>query len=291
MKNKTVLGLIREEKIRVIGINAKELVQELCMINKTMPNASAALGRTAAIVSLIGALNPNEEQINVTVDGDGPLGKIHVQYYDNGKIKGYVDNPSTPILINDQNKLDVKGVVGTTGTITIIKKNSLKTDSYGTIEIISGEISEDFTYYFAISEQTPSVVSAGVLVDQYGQITSSGAIIIQLLPGALEEDIVFVENSIEKISNVSSKLIENDDIELFLKDIFPDILILSTKEINYSCNCSYEDMLSKINTLSLIDLKDIKEVDSQIETICHWCNTKYLFNEEVIETLILNKEK
>ncbi|MEG0283926.1 MAG: Hsp33 family molecular chaperone HslO [Erysipelotrichales bacterium] len=291
MKDMLYRGVALNKAVRVIGINSKNIVSQMALKHQTTPCASAALGRTISIVALMGNMLKNNDSIIVNIDGDGPLGQIHTKFYDGNKIKGYVDNPQVEIKINDANKLDVKGVVGTNGTLSVILKQGLKNDYHGSIPLVSGEISEDFTYYFAVSEQTPSIVSAGVLVDKDMNVTSSGAIIIQLLPEACEEDIEYLENSLSKVSDISKTLLDNPNILDLFNDIFDDFELLEQEEILYECDCSYEDMQSKIATLSLEDLNEIKIEDKGLEAVCPWCNTEYFFDEDAIDKIIDIKNK
>ncbi|MDF9866578.1 molecular chaperone Hsp33 [Bacilli bacterium PM5-3] len=287
--NNAIRGIALNNAVRILGINSVEITREVQQKLDLSPCASAALGRTMSITALIGLMQKNEDKVLVTIDGNGPIGKIHTQYLGDNKIRGYVDNPRVETVINEQKKLDVKSVVGTQGTLSVIIKQGLKHDYYGSVPLVSGEISEDFTYYFASSEQTPSVVSAGVLVDKDESIISSGAIIIQLLPDAQEKDIQYVESCLDSISNLSKKLENNISIESFIKEIFPDFELLESSTMKYECLCSYDDMYSKISTLSIEDLTEIKDEDHGIETVCPWCNDKFWFNEETLEEIIQNK--
>ncbi|MDR1781670.1 MAG: Hsp33 family molecular chaperone HslO [Bacilli bacterium] len=286
-----IRGLALNNEVRVYGINSTEIVRTAQQKLNTSACASAALGRVLSIVSLMGIMSNDQEQIIVTIDGNGPLKKIHAHYMANHTIRGYVDNPQVEVLINDQKKLNVKEIVGTQGTLSVMIKYGLKQDYFGMTNLISGEISEDFAYYFASSEQIPSVVSAGVLVDKDGTIISAGAIIFQLLPQASETTIQYLENCIDKISNISSKLKEDNDIMHVINNVFEDFTLLEKTNVTYNCPCTKEEFYYKIATLSIKDLKQIKEEDHQIEAICPWCNTKYHFNEQEIDQIIKDKLK
>ena len=285
-----IRGIALNNSVRILAINSTEIIKNVQKQLGTTPCASAALGRTLSITALIGLMQKNEDRVLIQINGNGPLGKIHTQYLGNGKVRGYVDNPNVEIIINKQNKLGVKEVVGIEGTLDVTIMQGLKNDYHGSVPLVSGEISEDFTYYFAISEQIPSVVSAGVLVDTDTTISSSGAIIIQLLPNADEDDIQYVESCVEKVSDLSRKLLEHNDINKFINDIFPDFELLEEKEIVYECLCSFEDMQSKISTLSIDDLEEIKNEDHGIEAVCPWCNSKYWFDEIKLDEIIKYKK-
>lgn len=288
MKN-TIRGVALNESIRILAINSTNIVRELCLNHQTTPCASAALGRSISIVSLMGQMHKNDDQLSIIIAGGGEIGKIHLQYLGNQKVRGYVDNPNVGVYLNEQNKLDVKRVVGTTGEIYVSVDKDLKSTYQSTSPIVSGEISEDFTYYFATSEQTPSVVSAGVLVNKDNLVISSGAIIIQLLPNASEEEIIAVEKIIPEISNLSTKLLDNDNINDFVLSLFPDFNMLDDSSTTVDCFCNEDDIYSKIQTLSLDDLNDILENEKHIEAICPWCNKKYHFNEQQVKDMIKNR--
>jgi molecular chaperone Hsp33 len=285
-----IRGLALNNEVRVYAINSTDILKTMYQQFKTTPCASAALGRSLSIGALMGLMNNDQEQIYISIDGGGPLGKIHLNYLGNYQIRGYVDNPMVATIINDKNKLSVKDVVGTQGNIQVIIKNNLKQDYFGLSQIVSGEISEDFAYYFMVSEQIPSVVSAGVLVDKDESIISAGAIIFQLLPNASETSISYLENCLDKVSDLSKKLQDDPNILNIINDIFDDFLLLDEHQMSFECPCSYEDMYYKIATLAIDDLQEIKNEDNFLEAICPWCNTKYHFDEQAL-TAIINEKK
>lgn len=290
MKDYAIRGMALNNAVRVFGVQTTKSYASLAKMLTTTPCASAALGRTTAITILMGMMQKNDDTVTITIDGNGSLGKIHAQYLGAGKYRGYVDHPHVDVLINDQKKLDVKGVVGNEGTLNVVVNQGLKTDYQGTSPLVSGEISEDFTYYFATSEQTPSVVSAGVLVNEDNEVISSGALIVQLMPEANEEDIKLLEDKMSQFSNLSGQLLD-DDISTIIKKIFADFDKLATQDVNFECTCSHEDMYWKIASLSLADLEEIKEEDKQIEAVCPWCNSKFIFTEEDIDEIIKLKKQ
>jgi len=283
--SQAIRGLSCNGRVRIFAINTTQLIQELSKQDNTSPVASAALGRSLSITALIGLMKKNEDQVFTTINGGGEIGTIHVHYMGNGKIRGYVDNPQVQTYINDQGKLDVSRAVGYGGFLTVKYRMGLKHDYVGSTPLQSGEISEDYTYYFASSEQTPSVVSAGVLVDTDG-VSSAGAIIVQLMPDAVEEDILYIESKLSAITNLSSKIKDDKDITSFVTSTFEDFELLETKDIELDCTCSKEDMQAKIMTLTVEDLEEIKKEDNGLEAICPWCNTKYYFNEDDLDVII-----
>lgn len=285
--NKIIKGIALDKHVRVLGLNSKNIVNEITQNHQTSPCASAALGRTLSITALMGAMR-NNDKISITISGDGPLGRIYTQYLPNHSVRGYVDNPNIDSYINANNKLDVARAVGNNGSLSVVIQSNSQKDYYGSVELVSGEISEDFTYYFAASEQIPSIVSAGVLVEKDGSIESSGALIVQLLPEASEEDILFLENNMSKFVNISDQLLTKSISEI-INNIFDDFIQLEEFDIKADCTCSLEDMQAKIMTLTKNDLEEILEEDEQIEAVCHWCNKKYLFDKDDLIKIIEEK--
>lgn len=290
MKDYAIRGIALDNSVRVLGVQTTQSFAQLAKMLTTTPCASAALGRTTAITILMGLMQKNDDIVTVTIDGNGSLGKIHAQYLGDGKYRGYVDHPHVDVLINDQKKLDVKGVVGSEGTLNVVLNQGLKTDYHGTSPLISGEISEDFTYYFATSEQTPSVVSSGVLVNEDNEVISSGALIIQLMPEASEEVIKMLEDKMSQFSNLSGQLLDSD-IKKIITSIFDDFEELAKQDVIFDCTCSHEEMYWKIASLSIADLEEIKQEDKQLEAVCPWCNSKYLYSEDELAEIIELKKK
>lgn len=286
-----IKGLALNNEVRIYGINSTEIVRMAQRKFNTSACASAALGRTLSITALMGIMANDQEQIVVTIDGNGPLGKIHAHYMANHTIRGYVDHPLVAATLNDNHKLDVSAAVGTAGSLSVLIKYGLKQDYFGVTNLVSGEISEDFAYYFASSAQIPSIVSAGVLVDKDSSIISAGALIFQVLPQASETTIQYLENSLTKVQNISAQLQTNPDIRAIIDDIFDDFNLLEETTISFKCPCTKEEFYYKLATLSLADLKQIKTEDRQIEVVCPWCNTKYLFNEAEIASIMAMKLK
>ncbi|MDR3215484.1 MAG: Hsp33 family molecular chaperone HslO [Bacilli bacterium] len=284
-----IRGLALNNEIRVYGINSTAIIRKAQKKHQSTPCASAALGRVLSIVALMGMMSNEQKQIISTINGNGPLGAIHAHYQANHTIRGYVDNPQVAIKINEHHKLGIKEVVGSEGTLSVMINYDLKQDYYGMTNLISGEISEDYAYYFASSEQIPSVVSAGVLVDKDGSIISSGALILQLLPNASEKTINYLENCLPKINNLSKTLQNDPQISHLIKSIFDDFIPLDEVAIKFNCPCTKDDMYAKIMTLSIEDLLEIKEEDHGMEVICPWCSTKYHFNEKDLTQLIKTK--
>jgi len=228
-----------------------------------------------------------ENKLTVKIDGGGPIGVILVDSNAKGQVRGYVTNPQTHFDLNQHGKLDVARAVGTNGTLSVVKDLGLRDHFSGQTELVSGELGEDFTYYLVSSEQVPSAVGVGVLVNPDNTILASGGFIIQLLPGTSEETIAVIE---EKISNMTpvSKLIEKGlSPEELLTEILGEgnIKFLETMPIEFKCTCSKERFEQAIISLGEKDITEIIEEEGQAETHCHFCNAKYLFNKEELEAM------
>ncbi|UAL47517.1 Hsp33 family molecular chaperone HslO [Sutcliffiella horikoshii] len=287
MSDYLVKALAFEGQVRAYGIRTTETVGEAQQRHQTWPTASAALGRAMTASVMMGAMLKGENKLTVKIDGGGPIGVILVDSNAKGQVRGYVTNPQTHFDLNQHGKLDVARAVGTNGTLSVVKDLGLREHFSGQTELISGELGEDFTYYLVSSEQVPSAVGVGVLVNPDNTILSAGGFIIQLLPGTSEETITLIE---EKINNMTpvSKLIERGlTPEELLTEILGEgnVKVLETMPIEFKCTCSKERFEQAIISLGEKDITEIIEEDGQAETHCHFCNAKYLFSKEELEAM------
>lgn len=287
MSDYLVKALAFEGQVRAYGIRTTDTVGEAQKRHMTWPTASAALGRAMTASVMMGAMLKGENKLTVKIDGGGPIGVILVDSNAKGQVRGYVTNPQTHFDLNKHGKLDVARAVGTNGTLSVVKDLGLRDHFSGQTELVSGELGEDFTYYLVSSEQVPSAVGVGVLVNPDNTILASGGFIIQLLPGTSEETITVIE---EKISNMTpvSKLIEKGlNPEELLTEILGEgnIKFLETMPIEFKCTCSKERFEQAIISLGEKDITEIIEEEGQAETHCHFCNAKYLFNKEELEAM------
>lgn len=202
-----VKALAFDGEIRAYAALTTETVQEAQTRHYTWPTASAAMGRTMTATAMMGAMLKGDQKLTVTVDGQGPIGRIIADANAKGEVRAYVDHPQTHFPLNEQGKLDVRRAVGTNGSIIVVKDVGMKDYFSGASPIVSGELGEDFTYYYATSEQTPSSVGLGVLVNPDNTIKAAGGFIIQVMPGAKDETISKLEKAISEMTPVS-KLIE-----------------------------------------------------------------------------------
>lgn len=284
-----IRGNLKDKNIRFFVISAKNTVEEMRKIHHTTPTATACAGRSLLATCLIGYTMKNEQDLVTTIlDCSGEIRKVTVTSNNKGQVKCDVLNPDLNIYINEKGKLDVKKIVGN-GTLKVIKDIGLRDAYVGQVDIVSGEIAEDYTYYFAKSEQTPSVVSLGVLVDEKDyNVIQAGGLIIQLLPGASEEDIIYLENKIKTLEYMTTLLQGGKSIEDIINYIFDDaqVEITHKQEVKYTCNCSKEKIEKVVISLGKKELKQIIEEDKGINLKCHFCGKEYYLNEEELNSLI-----
>lgn len=287
MKDYIVKALSFNNTVRIFAVNATNVVNNAQKRHNTWPTATAALGRTLVVASMMGAMLKGKESLTIRVKGDGPIGEILVDANAVGEVKGYVLNPQVHFQYPN-GKLNVSKAVGQKGEIQVIKDLGMKDFFTSTVEIISGELGEDFTYYFTKSEQTPSSVSCGVLVDVDNTVLSAGGFIIQVMPGITEETIIKLENVIATIKGVSQMIDEGYTPEMIIKEICQEeeFSIVSKLDISYVCKCSKERFAQGLISLGKDELKEIIEVDGNAEVVCHFCNEKYNYNKEELQQLL-----
>lgn len=290
MKDYLIRGTAMDGKVRAFAVKTTHLTEEMRQRHGTTPVATAALGRTAAAALMMGAMLKGEEKLTVQVKGGGPIGQIVVDANAKGEVRGYVSEPLVDLPLNAVDKLDVAGAVGTDGFLYIIKDLGLKEPYRGSIPIVSGELAEDFTYYFAKSEQTPSAVALGVLVDVDYTVRASGGWIIQLLPGLSDQNITEIEQQLAGVPPISTLLDQGKSLEDILADILPSVQILEKSPVYFKCFCSRERVKNTLISLGRDELKSLIEEEGA-EIVCHFCNEKYQFNVEELKELLntLNK--
>lgn len=276
MKNQSIVkrGLLYNDECRFYLVNGTNLIQEISEKTEYSKTAIAALGRSTMISAIIGLTLKNNEKVSTIIDGGGTIGQIIVTADANGKLKAKVSNPKADIENLSKAKLNVGGIVGTNGSLRVIKDLGMKDPFVSDVPLISGEIAEDYTYYFTVSEQIPTAIAAGVLINPDNTIANASALIIQLMPGASEETIEKVENTFKKLVNISKQLNEETEEE-FLNNYFNnDYKILEEIKLEFSCDCSEEKFKTAIQMLSPKDLLEIKS-EPEIECVCDFCHKKY----------------
>ena len=266
--------------IKIAAISSRNLTERARAIHGTYPVVTAALGRTMAATSVIGnALKKENASVTVRINGGGPIGSIIVVSDSAGNVRGYAQNPQVDIPRKEKGKLDVGGAVGKNGMLTVVKDLGLKEPYVGSTELVSGEIAEDFTAYFAQSDQQPAACALGVLVGPGGSVLSAGGYVIQLLPGAPDELIEKLEKNIADTGAVSSVLTETDAAGLIGRVMRGfDPIILEHTPVEYRCYCSRERVLDAVSGIDEAELEDIRRKGQPIEVTCQFCDAVYSFD-------------
>ncbi len=286
VSNQMIRGLAFGGQVRLFGAVTTGIVEELRTRHDLFPVTAAALGRTATAALMMGAMLKGNEQLTVRVEAGGPIGKIVVDADATGKASGYVTEPHVELPLNARGKLDVAGAVGTAGFLTVIKDLGMKEPYVGSSPIVSGEIAEDFTYYFATSEQTPSVVALGVLVDTDYSIRAAGGFIVQLMPGLSEEDIVSIETKLQTLPSMTTLLDSGEELADIFERFLKDVHIYETKDVFFGCRCSREKVESSLISIGATDLRMLIEEDEGAELVCHFCNETYRFTSDDLRGLL-----
>lgn len=272
--------------VRIYMCSTTNLVDDARKRFDLWPTASAALGRTLTVGSMMGSmLKSDKEQLTIRINGGGPIGTVLVDAYSDGHVRGFVSEPHVHYQYNDTGKLAVGIAVGKEGYLQVIKDLGMKENWEGTVALQSGEIGDDFAYYFTVSEQTPSAVSLGVLVDTDNSIISAGGMIIQIMPDATEEDIVKTEQLVAGLKPMSTLIQENENIEDIMMSLYDDVKILSSQPVEFRCHCSEATMKRALTTLPKEERMKMIEEDHGCEITCNFCNEQYHFSEQQLREL------
>lgn len=273
--------------IRCLAAVTTNLVNEGRERHNLMPVASAALGRLMTGSLLMASAEfKGKERINLKLDGNGPLGQVFADA-GVGEVRGYVQDPSVQLPPNSLGKIDVAGGVGK-GNLIVIKDLKLKEPYTSSIPLISGEIGEDLTYYYAKSEQKPSAFGLGVLVDTDGSIIAAGGFLIQIMPGASDEELDLLEGKLGILKGVTDLISDVKTPEAIIDWLIGDLepQILDKQELTYSCNCSKDRITRSLMSLGKHELKDMAAEKQDFQLECHFCNEKYIFSTSDIEEII-----
>jgi len=284
-----VRAMTRDGFVKAVAVTTKDIVERARQIHKTLPTATAALGRLLSAASMMGNMQKVEDgSITLQVKGGGPLGTVLAVSDAEGNVRGYVQNPQISLLEKYRGKLDVGGAVGTDGMLTVIRDLQMKEPYIGSVQLVSGEIAEDITEYFVQSEQTPTACALGVLVDVDQSVRASGGYLIQLLPGAPDDIIDLIEAGIQKAGAVTTLLDQGLSAQQLLETVMEglDLEILETSPVEYRCYCSRDRVRSTLISLGKKDLQEIVADQETIHVECQFCDTIYDFTPEEIAGIL-----
>ncbi len=289
---KNLIRMISDDgQLSVMAVDSTNIVSDMRRIHSTSKVCSAALGRLLTAASLMGSmLKGREDSLTVKINGNGPCETVLAVSDSCGNVRGYIGNAKVQLPLNEKGKLDVKGAVGTEGSLTVIKDLGLKEPYVGQTRIVSGEIAEDITSYYAVSEQIPTVCALGVLVDPDTEnIICSGGFIIQLLPYAQEETIAKLEKDLESVKPVTAMLFDGMNPEEICRAVLKSFKLekLDDAEVEYRCTCSRERVAKALIATGKDGLSEMAQ-DEVTEVVCNFCNKKYHFPKDEILALLNN---
>lgn len=289
MKNYIIRAIDKSKSVRIFISQNTQMVQEIRNIHDSQATASAAMGRLATIASIMGYASLDDNQsLTIVFDGNGPAGKLRAVADENGDVKVTVTNPKVDVPSRYPGKLDVGAYVGRNGTLAVIKDLGLKEPYTGISNIITGEIAEDLANYYFYSEQTPSIISLGVLVDTDLSIKAAGGIFVQVLPEISDEELDQLQNIANNLKPVSELISEGKRPEEILEEYFSEFEpeILEKHEVNYKCDCSRDRIRTGLISIGKKDLAEIIEEDKEAEVICDFCGKVYHFDEEELREML-----
>ena len=278
----------------ISAIDSTDIVKRMEEIHKPSAVVSAALGRMLTASQLMAStLKSSQDSITLRIKADGPIGLITVACDGEGHCKGYAENNIVEIPLRSDGKLDVGTAVGKNGQLYVVKDIGMKDPYVGSIPLVSGEIAEDITAYYAYSEQIPTVCALGVLVNPDLSIKRAGGYLLQLLPGATEEEISMIENNIQNVKSITSFFEQNktvyDVIDTVLDGFNPNIL--DEEEVSYKCDCTKERVEKALISIGVKDLEMLRDEEDQIEMGCQYCDSKYYFTKRDLNRMIKSLKK
>ncbi len=292
--NELVRMISEDGTLYCLALNSTEMVKEMQSIHNTSKVCSAALGRLITAGSLMGILLKGDDNtLTLKINGGGPAAPVVAVANSKGQVKGYIGDAKVNLPLNNKGKLDVAGAVGKDGFLTVIKDLGMREPYCAQTPIVSGEIAEDITTYYATSEQTPTVCALGVLVDpQTENVLLAGGFLIQLLPTADEQTITLVEKGLENIKPVTTMLAEGLTPEQICQTVLPhfSMQVLDREYVDYKCDCSEERVTKALIGAGAEGLREMAE-DEHTEVCCHFCNKKYVFPKESILKLLKEASK
>lgn len=291
MNDYLVRGMTMDGFVKVVAIRSTQMVSTAARIHKTTPNATAAFGRALTAASMMGNMQKVENgSMTLQIKGGGPIGSIVCVSDPEGNVRGYVLEPNVPLVEKYPGKLDVGATVGVNGTLTVIRDLQMKEPYVGSVELVTGEIGDDVTAYFAQSEQTPTACALGVLVDRDQSVKVAGGYLIQLLPGAPDDVIDKLEAGIKRAGAVTIMLEQGMTPEDILGQVCGDlgVVFMETTEVGYKCYCDRDRVTAALISLGREELQQIVDEGKNFPVECQFCDTVYEFTPENLKELIKN---
>lgn len=291
MSDYLVRGIAANGTVRAFAVDTTATVAHAAERHETYPVVTAALGRTLSAGAMMGSMMKGEEDlITLTIKGDGSIGSITVTADSHGNVKGFAGNPAVDIPPKRPGKLDVGAAVGR-GTLTVVMDLGLAEPYNGTVELQTGEIGDDFAYYFTVSEQTPSAVGLGVMVDTDWSVKHSGGFIIQMMPNVEEDTIVALESRLAEVASVTDMMEQGMTPEDMLESILGnlDFRITEKSPVQFKCNCSKDRVASALATIRSSDLQEMIDDGKNIEVKCFFCNSAYNFNVDELKDILAGR--
>ena len=289
MSDQLIRAISKDGLMKVSAVSTRDLTERARQIHKTLPVATAALGRLLAAASMMGnALKEEPASLTLQIKGGGPLGTLLAVSDHEGSVRGTVDNPAVDLPLREDGKLDVGAAVGNRGTLTVIRDLRMKEPYVGSVGLLWGEIAEDIALYFVESEQVPTACGLGVLVDRDQSVLSAGGYLVQLLPGAGDETATALEASLRAAGPVTELLKADPDPEALLRQALPglELEVLEKRPIEYRCDCSRERMERALISLGREELRDMIDQQGGAELTCRFCDRVEHFSREDLEALL-----
>lgn len=294
MSDQLIRAISKDGFVKATAVSTRALTERARQIHKTLPVATAALGRTLAAASMMGnALKEDGASVTLQIKGGGPLGTLLAVSDNQGNVRGTVDHPEVDLPLRSDGKLDVGTAVGAEGTLTVIRDLNMKEPYVGSVGLLGGEIAEDLAAYFVESEQIPTACGLGVLVDRDQSVLCAGGYLIQLLPGAGEDVIARVEGGVMAAGSVTGLLQENSDPEAMLRKVLSDfeIDVLERSSIEYRCYCSRERMERALISMGPEELQALIDDQGEAELTCRFCDNVQHFTRQQLESMLAGMRK
>ncbi|WP_422486813.1 Hsp33 family molecular chaperone HslO [Gudongella sp. DL1XJH-153] len=290
MNDYMIRGMDREGRLRAFVARTTGVVDEARKIHNTSATATAAIGRLLTAGLIMGATMKNDDDLmTLKVSGDGPVGTLTAVANSRGEVKGLLDNPAADAPSTEDGKLDVGAIVGKNGTFVSIRDIGMRDPYVGQTSLVSGEIGDDIANFYSESEQIPTAVGLGVLVDKDLSCKAAGGFIIQLMPFITDEEISMIESSLKKARPLSTLIDEGYTPEEIMNELLSEFNMETTEKIDvsYTCDCSFNKVEKVLISLGESEVQDIIDEDGESEVVCHFCNTKYHFSRDDLQKILL----